>query len=143
VEACQSDLRWSTDSSEVLKHLAGAALPECRSRRPPTREAGAEAIVDPRAAADPAIAAVFAAHPHIGPVLPATGYSPAQLEALRRTINRVAADVVVSATPIDLAALLPLNKPVVRARYEYAERGGRGLWEEVQDFLERRLERKP
>jgi len=49
---------------------------------------------------------------------------------------------VVAATPIDLAALLPLNKPVVRARYEYAERGGRGLWEEVHDFLEQRVARK-
>jgi hypothetical protein len=34
-----------------------------------------------------------------------------------------------------------VNKPVMRARYEYAEGGGRSLWEEVEDFLVRRLER--
>jgi len=103
------------------------------------REAGAETIVDPRAAADPAIAVVYAAYPHIGPVLPATGYSPAQLEALRRTINRAAADVVVSATPIDLAALLELNKPLVRARYEFEDAESPGLAAEVERFLARAL----
>jgi len=105
--------------------------------------AGAARLVDPRPYASSALATVYAEYPHIGPVLPAMGYSRDQLEALRRTIEDTPAEVVVAGTPIDLAALLPLNKPVVRARYEYAERGGRGLWEEVQDFLERRLERKP
>jgi predicted GTPase len=104
--------------------------------------AGAARLVDPRPYASGSLAAVFTAHPHIGPVLPAMGYSRDQLEALRQTIEDTPADVVVAGTPIDLAALLPLNKPVVRARYEYAERGGRGLWEEVQGFLEQHLERK-
>ena len=104
--------------------------------------AGAARLVDPRPYASGSLAAVYAAYPHIGPVLPAMGYSRDQLEALRRTIEDTPADVVVAATPIDLAALLPLNKPVVRARYEYAERGGRGLWEEVHDFLEQRVARK-
>ena len=31
--------------------------------------------------------------------------------------------MVVAATPIDLAALISLNKPVVRARYEFAQAG--------------------
>lgn len=101
--------------------------------------AGVGAIVDPRASAEPEIAAVYSAHPHIGPVLPATGYSPAQLEALRRTINRSAAEVVVSATPIDLAALLELNKPLVRARYEFEDAGAPGLAGEVERFLARRF----
>jgi predicted GTPase len=66
------------------------------------------------------------------------GYSRDQIEELLRTIDSVPADVVVAGTPIDLAALLPLNKPVVRARYEYAERGARGLWDHVEDFLRQR-----
>ena len=41
------------------------------------RAASAAEIVDPRASAPAEIAAVFAAYPHIGPVLPAVGYSPA------------------------------------------------------------------
>jgi predicted GTPase len=99
------------------------------------RAAGAAAIVDPRTAADSLIAAVYAAHPHIGQVLPATGYSPEQLDALRRTINRAAADVVVSATPIDLGALLALDKPVVRARYEFEDGEAPGVADIVDRFL--------
>ena len=99
------------------------------------KQAGAAAIVDPRASAAPEIAAVYAQYPHIGPVLPATGYSRAQLEALRQTINRAQADVVVAATPIDLAALIALDKAVVRARYEFVDSDGQGLAAELDRFL--------
>jgi predicted GTPase len=98
-------------------------------------QAGAAAIVDPRTSAAPQIAAVYAQYPHIGPVLPAMGYSPAQLEALRLTINAAPADVVVAATPIDLAALIKFDKPVVRARYEFADSGKPGLAAELDRFL--------
>jgi predicted GTPase len=80
-------------------------------------------IVDPRASAAPDIARVYARYPHIGPVLPAMGYSEAQLVALRATINASAAEVVQAATPIDLARLGGIDKPVVRARYGYADAG--------------------
>ena len=48
---------------------------------------------------------MFRAYPHIGKVLPAVGYGSAQLAALAATVNASAAEVVVSATPIDLARL--------------------------------------
>ena len=99
---------------------------------------GACALIDPRTSAAPEIAAIYAQYPHIGAVLPAMGYSPAQLEALRRTINAAPADVVVSATPIDLAALIALDKPVVRARYEFADNEAAGLAAELDRFLARR-----
>jgi len=99
--------------------------------------AGAERIVDPRPYAAPQIAAAYARYPHLGPVLPALGYSPAQVEALRATIAAVPADVVVSGTPIDLAALIRPDKPVIRARYEYAEAETPGLAGEIEKFLER------
>lgn len=98
-------------------------------------QAGAAAIVDPRVSAAPAIAAVYAQYPHIGPVLPATGYTPAQLEALRQTINGTPADVVVAATPIDLAALIALDKPVVRARYEFVDSETSDLSAVLERFL--------
>jgi predicted GTPase len=85
--------------------------------------AGAAEIVDPRPGATDEIAAVFARHAHIGPVLPAIGYSPAQVAELRATIERSDAEVVVAATPVDLAALLGLRRPVVRARYELQDAG--------------------
>jgi len=94
-------------------------------------------IVDPRPWAAPEIAAVYAQYPRIGPVLPATGYSSGQIEALRATIERAPVDVVIAGTPVDLAALLKISKRVVRARYEFAEMDEPGLWGEVGKFLER------
>jgi predicted GTPase len=85
--------------------------------------AGAREIVDPRTSAVPEIAAVFAAYPHIGRVLPALGYGEAQLHALEASINASDAELVISATPIDLARLLRIGKPVIRARYEFVETG--------------------
>jgi predicted GTPase len=98
-------------------------------------KAGAAAIVDPRAVAAPGVRAIFARYPHIGPVLPAVGYDDDQLAELRATINRAAADVVVAATPLDLAALIALEKPVVRARYEFADAGEPTLGSLVDAFL--------
>ncbi len=87
------------------------------------RAAGAVELVDPRPSAAPALRYLFDEFPHLGSVLPAMGYGPEQVEALAATINASDAELVVSATPIDLLALVSLNKPVVRARYEYADAG--------------------
>ncbi len=100
--------------------------------------AGAD-VVDPRPSAVSGIREVFEAYPHIGKVLPAVGYGAAQLAALRSTINGADADVVVSATPADLAHLLDLDKRVVRARYEFAELDEPTLSSLVDVFVERTL----
>ncbi|MGV2829956.1 cyclic 2,3-diphosphoglycerate synthase [Myxosarcina sp. GI1(2024)] len=97
--------------------------------------AQAATIVDPRDYAVPEIAEVYDRYPHIGSVLPAMGYFPSQLKALEKTINNAEADVVVAATPSDLSSLMELNKPVVRARYEFAETGTPSLSAQVEKFL--------
>jgi predicted GTPase len=102
-----------------------------------TTAAQAERIIDPRRYAVEEINAIYIKYPHIGSVLPAVGYHPSQLQALRDTINAADADVVVSATPCDLQALIDINKPVVRARYEFAEAGEPGLGKVVKDFLKK------
>ena len=94
-------------------------------------------IVDPRPFAAPEFAATYAEYPHLGPVLPALGYGGGQIDALRRTINAAPVDLVVAATPIDLAHLMPVNKRIVRARYEFAELGDGGLAAAVEGFLDR------
>lgn len=99
-------------------------------------QAGAASFIDPRRFAPPEISAVFDAYPHIGVVLPAMGYGPLQLKSLRETILKSDADVVVAGTPIDLAALLDLDRPVVRARYQFEEAGSPGLGDAVEAFLE-------
>jgi predicted GTPase len=101
-------------------------------------EAEAAAIIDPRDTAATEVAAVYAQYPHIGRVLPAVGYHRAQLEALAQTINRADAELVVSGTPCDLGALVAINKPIVRARYEYAEVGQPGLGALIDNFLAER-----
>jgi predicted GTPase len=92
-------------------------------------------IVDPRPFAVPEIAEVYHKYPHIGAVLPAMGYYPQQLEALRETINNADADIIISATPINLEAIVQLNKPIVRVRYEFAEVGNPPLSKLVEQFL--------
>ncbi len=93
-------------------------------------------IVDPRPFAAPGIRSVYDSYPHIGKVLPAMGYGAAQVAALAETINRAEADLVVSGTPADIAALAAFDKPVVRARYEFAEAGEPTLASMVDRWLE-------
>jgi predicted GTPase len=100
--------------------------------------AGAE-LVDPRGSAAPEIAALFADHPQLGPVLPAAGYGDAQRAALRRTIEGSAADFVVAGTPIDLARVLGLEKPVLRVSTEFEDLDRPGLAALLDDFVARRL----
>jgi predicted GTPase len=94
-------------------------------------------LVDPRESAPEALRKVYDAYPHIGRVLPAMGYSPEQRAALRETIETSAAEVVIAATPIDLAALIGPTKPVVRVRYDYADAGEPILADLVDGFLAR------
>ncbi len=96
---------------------------------------GAAELVDPRLSAVPEIQAIYRTYPHIGKVLPAVGYGADQLRALAATVEASAAEVVISATPIDLGRLLRTHKKIVRARYEYSEVGEPALSAFVDDFL--------
>ncbi|GAB4255800.1 MAG: cyclic 2,3-diphosphoglycerate synthase [Methylomicrobium sp.] len=98
-------------------------------------QAHAAEIVDPRAFAIGALADVYRRYPHIGRVLPAVGYHRRQLQALQQTIDAIDADIVVSATPCDLNALITINKPLVRARYEFVESHSPGLAAHIESFL--------
>lgn len=82
---------------------------------------GAKDIVDPRPHAVGSIATVFEKYAHLGPVLPAMGYSDVQMKELEMTINAADCDTVIAGTPIDLGRLLKLNKPVVRVKYRIEE----------------------
>lgn len=75
-------------------------------------------VVDPRPFAVGSLASAYRDFPHLGPVLPALGYSEGQLADLARTVARVPCDLVLAATPIDLAPLIATGKRVLRVRYE-------------------------
>jgi predicted GTPase len=81
------------------------------------RAHGATEVVDPRPWAIGTIAETFRTY-DVGPVLPAMGYSPGQLEELRQIIDNADVDLVVVGTPIDLRRVIDIGKPAVRVRYD-------------------------
>src|SRR3974390_836926 len=101
---------------------------------------GAAKLGDPRPFAVGSIKKTFDKFHHLGKVLPAMGYSEIQRHELEETIRRTPCDVVLVATPIDLARAIRLDKPNVRVRYEVEEMGRPAITERLQRFPE---ERKP
>ncbi len=87
------------------------------------RAHGAAEIVDPRPYVTGSLKGVYERYP-VGPVLPAMGYSDEQIDELERAIDAAPVDVVVIATPVDLAKVADIRKPSVRVRYELAEAEG-------------------
>ena len=82
---------------------------------------GAADIIDPRPYAVGTIKETFDRYPHTGPVLPAMGYGENQIQDLERTINSVECDLVLFATPIQLARILSIDMPAIRVGYEYKD----------------------
>ncbi len=85
---------------------------------------GAAGLVDPRPYAVGSIKAVLERYPALRPLVPAIGYGKAQLRDLEATLDAVDADLVLSATPIDLTRILRIDKPITRVRYELEQVDG-------------------
>ena len=83
-----------------------------------SRKLGAE-LVDPRPYVVRSLKEVYEKYPHIGLVLPAMGYSEEQIKDLEETIQRCPCDAVVIATPTDLRRKIRIEKPTVRANYDF------------------------
>jgi predicted GTPase len=94
----------------------------------------AAALVDPRPFAVGSIQKTFEKFPHLWRVLPAMGYNDRQRHELEETIKRVPCDLVIVATPIDLARTIKLDKPSVRVTYEVQEIGKRAITEMLEGF---------
>ncbi len=98
---------------------------------------GAKELVDPRPYAVGSIKATYEKYTHLKNLLPAVGYYPAQIRDLEATINAIPCDAVLAATPIDLARLIKVNKPVVRVTYELEDMGAPTLQEILNNFVEK------
>lgn len=98
---------------------------------------GAREIVDPRPYAVGEIKATYEKYRHIGKLLPAVGYYPAQIRDLEATINAVPCDIVLAATPFDIGRLLRVNKQLVRVCYELEDMGAPTLRETINNFIEK------
>ncbi len=96
---------------------------------------GALDIVDPRPYAVGSIKELYEEYKHLGPILPAMGYTDEQIKDMEETINAADCDVVVAGTPVDLRRVMNVNKPIVRVRYELAEIGRPNL----EDILDQQL----
>ncbi|MEM1638945.1 MAG: cyclic 2,3-diphosphoglycerate synthase [Desulfurococcaceae archaeon] len=94
-------------------------------------------VVDPRPYATKFFRKIYMEHPHIGPVLPSTGYTLEQLRELEKTINRAPVDVVLLGTPSDITRLIKVNKPVVRVTYRLKVIEGPSIADYVNMFLEK------
>jgi len=92
-------------------------------------------LVDPRSAAVGAIRDVLARYPALDALVPAMGYGAAQIADLAATLDAVDADLVLSATPIDLRRVLTIGKPITRVRYELAQVDGPPLAELLEPIV--------
>ncbi len=95
---------------------------------------GAATMVDPRPFAIGSIKKTFERFPHLGRVLPAMGYSDQQRHELEQTIANTPCELVLIATPIDLAKAIKIEKPALRVSYEVEELGGRALSDLIENF---------
>jgi predicted GTPase len=85
------------------------------------RRCGAAELVDPRPYAVGSIRGTYERFPHLTQLLPAMGYSDLQRHELEETIQRTPCDLVLVATPINLASVIKLEKPNLRVTYEMEE----------------------
>ena len=96
----------------------------------------ASELVDPVPYAMGELAATLSRYPALEHLLPAMGYGQGQMHELEATLNAMPADLVLSATPIDLTRVLKLDKPVVRVRYELEELAGDAAGHEQSNLTE-------
>ena len=96
---------------------------------------GAE-VVDPRPFAVGFFKKIYQEYPHIGPVLPSTGYTPEQLRDLEETIVRARVDAIILGTPSDITRLVRTNLPVARVTYRIRVLEGPTIREYIDMFLE-------
>jgi predicted GTPase len=99
------------------------------------RQNGAAELVDPRPYAVGSIHGTYERYKHLTNLLPAMGYSAMQRHELEETIRRTPCDLVLVATPIDLARVIKLDKPNLRVTYEVDELTKPSLAEMLARFV--------
>jgi predicted GTPase len=98
------------------------------------RQFEAAELVYPKPFAVGSIRGTYDKYPHLTNLLPAMGYSVMQRHELEETINRVPCDLVLIATPIDLARVIRIDKPCLRVTYKVEELTHPGLVEILAQF---------
>jgi predicted GTPase len=99
------------------------------------RQCGAAELIDPRPYAVGSIRTTYEKYGHLTSLLPAMGYSDMQRHELEETIRRVPCDLVLIATPIDLARVIKIDRPNMRVSYQVEERTTPGLSDLLAKFV--------
>ena len=98
------------------------------------QQCDAAELVDPRPYAVGSIRNTYERYKHLTALLPAMGYSATQRHELEETVRRTPCDLVIIATPIDLARVIKIDKPNLRVTYEVEEVSKPGLTEALAKF---------
>jgi predicted GTPase len=99
------------------------------------RQCGASELVDPRPYAVGSIRGTYERYQHLTSLLPAMGYSDMQRHELEETIRRTACDLVIVATPIDLARTIKVERPNLRVTYAVEELTRPSLADSLANFV--------
>jgi len=93
-------------------------------------------IIDAKKYSVGSIRKVYSKYPHIKLILPAMGYSRAQIDDLEKTIKKARCDAVISGTPINLNRVIKTDKPIVRIRYNLKILGNQSLENLIKNTLQ-------
>jgi len=99
---------------------------------------GARELVDPRPHAAGSLRETFAKYRHLRNVLPAVGYSEAQVRDLKTTIDAIDCDLILSGTPTDLSRIIKMGKPFYQVCYSLEPVGKETLEGAVWEALTQR-----
>jgi len=92
--------------------------------------------VDVRPYAIGSIRKILEQFPRLENLLPAMGYSKEQIKELEETINRTPCDLVLMATPVNLANVMEIKKTAVRVRYDVVDMESPGLKGVLERFID-------
>jgi predicted GTPase len=99
------------------------------------RQCGASELVDPRPYAVGSIRGTYERYQHLTSLLPAMGYNDMQRHELEETIRRTPCDLVIVATPIDLARTIKVERPNLRVTYAVEELTKPSLSDYLANFV--------
>ena len=99
------------------------------------RQYAASELVDPRPYAVGSIRGTYERYQHLTSLLPAMGYSDMQRHELEETIRRTPCDLVIVATPIDLARTIKVERPNLRVTYAVEELTKPSLSDYLANFV--------
>ncbi len=98
-------------------------------------------IIDPRPYLVGSLLDMFKEFPHIANIVPAMGYNEQQLKDLELTLNNSQCDIIIDGSPIDLAKLVNINKPIVRVSYDIEAIESPTIEDVLDKFIEKHLKK--